>query len=230
MKKKINIGIIIYGRTTSTRLINKIFKKINGETLLELVYLRTKKGASNIPIIINTTKLKSDDKIVFYCKKNKINYFRGNLKNVFNRTVQCCKKFSFDAFVRVNADRPFFDYNLMKKMIKIFLNNNYDIVTNQMPNFCSKGLACEVASSKIFYRLNQKNLKKNEKEHIFNYFYENRNQYKILNLVDKFYKSNKNFNLSLDTKLDLKRTKRIYNYYNNYSYVLPKTVLKKFKQ
>tara|TARA_Y100000590_G_scaffold457537_1_gene610381 strand:+ start:110 stop:790 length:681 start_codon:yes stop_codon:yes gene_type:complete len=210
MKSKKKLGIIIYARMNSRRLPNKVLKKIFDKTLLEIVYLRVKKKSFAIPIIVNTSKSKSDDKIVNFCKKNKIKFYRGMLDNVVDRTISCCKKFNLNSFVRICADRPFFDYNLMKKMIRIFLRNNYDIVTNQFPKVCPKGLACEVASLKVFDDLKSKKISKIDEEHIFNYFYKNKKTYKIYNYIDKFYKKRKKINLSIDTKTDLNRTKKIF--------------------
>ena len=116
MKK---IGIIIYARSNSKRLPNKVLKEINNKSLLEIVYSRVKKKSENIPIIVNTSKNKSDNKIVRFWKKNKINFFRGNLNNVIDRTIKCCKKFELNSFVRVNADRPYWDSKLMFKILTL---------------------------------------------------------------------------------------------------------------
>ena len=151
------MGIIIYARTTSRRLPGKVLKVLNNKKmLLELVYDRVKKKSKDILIIVNTSKNTQDNKIITFCKKKKIKYFRGKLDNVFERTVECCKKYKLKSFVRVNADRPFFDYNLMETMIKIFKKKNYDIVTNQFPRACPKGLACEIAKTKIFLDIKKK--------------------------------------------------------------------------
>ena len=207
MKK---IGIIIYARTSSKRLPKKILKIINKKPLLEIIYLRIKKKLKKIPIIINTSKSRSDDQIIDFCKKKKIKYFRGSLKNVFKRTIECSKNFNLDGFVRVNADRPYLDSDLIQNMINFYLKKSYDIVTNQFPKSCPKGLSCEVASIKIFEKLNLKKLNINDKEHIFNYFYRNSNNYKIYNYKDNFYNKKKKLNLSLDTKKDYSIAKEIY--------------------
>ena len=64
--------------------------------------------------------MKQDDKIIKICKKNKVKYFRGDLNNVFKRTVDCLKKYNLDSFVRINSDRPFVDYIEIKKMVDKF--------------------------------------------------------------------------------------------------------------
>ena len=224
------IGIIIYARTSSKRFPSKVLKIINKRTLLEIIYFRIKKKSKKIPVIINTSKSRSDDKIIDFCKKKKIKHFRGNLTNVIARTIQCCKNFNLDGFVRVNADRPFWDFNLMQSMINFYLLNNYDIVTNQFPRSCPKGLACEVATTKIFENLDFKKLNKNDKEHIFNYFYRNDNNYKIFNYKDNFYNKKKKLNLSLDTKEDYSIVKKIYgsNKLDKIINLKTKKIIKKF--
>ncbi len=205
IKKK--IGIIIYARTSSQRLPNKVLLNIEkNKTLLDLVYKRVKRGSYNLPIIINTSLSYKDDKIVSYCKKNNLKYFRGSLKNVFQRTIKCCDYFQIDAFVRVCCDRPFFDFQLMKKMIK---EHKSDITTNQLPKLAPKGLACEIANIDIFKKLNQSKLSKFEKEHIFDYFYKNKKNFQI-NSKYCFFSNKFNTNdFSIDTKKQFIKIKNL---------------------
>lgn len=223
------IGILIFARTNSKRFPKKVIALINKrKTLIELIHARVKKRSKKYLVIVNTSLNKSDDIIVSLCRRRKIKFFRGSLNNVFDRAIQCCKKFKLDAFVRVNADRPFFDFNLMQEMIKIFKSGKFDIVTNQLSNNCPKGLACEIAKIKIFNKLKINLLTKNEKEHIFNYFYKKKNDYKIKNLIKSHYKRNKKLNLSIDTKKDFKIVENIYKKFKNDFYVDTKKVLNKF--
>lgn len=223
-----NIALIIFARLNSKRLNKKVFSKICNKLLLEIVYLRLKKNL-NFPIIVNTSIKQSDNEIVKFCTKNKIKVYRGNLNNVFLRTVKCLKKYKIDSFVRINADRPFIDFNQIKKAIEIFKKNKYDIVTNQLKNKSPKGLSCEVAKSKIFFEvLNKEKLNKSEKEHIFNFFYKKKNDYKIYELRNKMYEKNLNLNLSIDKKTDLYRAIKIFEKFNKNIYVSTKKVLKTF--
>ena len=165
-----NIGILIFARIGSRRFPGKVLKNIIfNKNLLEIVFLRLKKNF-NLKIIICTSVTKKDEKIIKFCKKKKIKYFRGSLKNVFERTVDCILKYKLDAFVRINADRPFVDFKEIGKMIKIFKKKKFDIVTNQLTKNCPKGLTSEIANSKIFLNAPKEKLKKKDKEHIFNFF------------------------------------------------------------
>ncbi len=205
---KKNLGIIIFARASSKRLPKKVFSKINKTPLIKIIIKRVKSSKFKFPIVIATSKNKSDDAIEEFCIKNNVKCFRGNLLNVFERTIKCCEKYNFDYFVRVCADRPFFDYDLMDRMIIKFFNKNYDIVTNQLKKTYPKGLACEIGKIDLFKKTKISNLSKSDREHIFNYFYKKKKNYKIFNFVlNKEYKKKK---LSLDTKSDLKKIIEIY--------------------
>ena len=90
--KKLNNVILVYARLNSKRLPNKVLIKINSKTILSLVIERIKIISKyKIPIVVCSSNNKSDDKLINYCKRNHINFFRGSLNNVFSRTVMCLK-------------------------------------------------------------------------------------------------------------------------------------------
>jgi spore coat polysaccharide biosynthesis protein SpsF len=221
--KKLNIVILVYARLNSKRLPNKVLIKINSKTILSLVIQRIKKISKyKIPIIVCSSKNKSDDKLINYCKRNQINYFRGSLNNVFQRTVECSHKYNFKSFVRVCADRPFFDVRLMDKMIKKFKEKKHDIVTNQFPRTYPKGLACEIADIDIFKNLDKSRILELEKEHIFNFFYRNNKNYRIFNFSlnrSMTTKTIKEIDWSLNDKKDLLKIRKIYAGYSANKYI-----------
>ena len=223
MKNKINqqsIAIIIYVRLNSKRLPEKAFLKINSKSILEILIDRIKNFSKyNLSIIVATSREKTDDKLLDFCKKKKIKIFRGSLNDIHKRTTDCIKYNNLDGFIRVCADRPFFDVLLMDKMIKKFLESNYDIITNQFIKTYPKGLACEIAKSEIFLKKKSKKLSSSEKEHIFNYYYKNHKNYKIFNFK---LKKNKNFKFkyySINTRNDFEKIKKIYKTYKNKKYI-----------
>mgnify|MGYP001459203583 FL=1 len=218
-------AILIFARSNSKRLPGKVLKEIYlGKNLLEIIILRLKKFL-RIKIIVCTSKSKADNKIVKICKKNKIKYFRGELSNVFKRTKDCLKKYKLKSFIRINADRPFVDFDEIQKIIRIYKKKKFDIITNNLNRNCPKGLTCELAQSKIFFDLDEKNLSKVEKEHIFDYFYENKQGYKIFSIKNNLYEKNRNKNFSIDNLSDLKRVRKIYKLLNNIYFPTKKILL-----
>ena len=66
-----NFGIIIEARIGSSRLPNKILKKIGRISILEFLIRRVKKQNKIDKIILATTKKKEDYKLVKIAKKKK---------------------------------------------------------------------------------------------------------------------------------------------------------------
>ena len=76
---------------SSTRLPGKVLLKVKNKTILDHLVKRIKLVNKINKIIIATTTNKNDQKIVNWCKKKKINYFRGSEKNVLERVFNCEK-------------------------------------------------------------------------------------------------------------------------------------------
>ena len=212
------MAIIIFARLNSRRLPKKVMSKVGSKPLLLFIIDRIKENSNfRLPIIVATSKNKSDNEIEIFCKKNKIKVFRGELDDVFKRSLDCMKKFKLESFIRVCADRPFFDVKLMDKMIKKFLCSNFDIITNQYPRTYPKGLACEIAKTSIFLKNKKNKMSKRHREHIFEYFYENNKDYKIYNF--KLVKNLLKKDFSINNNNDLIKINKLYNKYISQDYI-----------
>lgn len=209
MKLK-NLGCIIFARSNSKRLKKKVLREIGNIPLILIVFSRVRKVFPKNKIVIATSKNRFDDNLVKILKKNNIKFFRGNLNNVFQRSMQCCNKFNFDAFMRVCSDRPFFYYELANRMKKKFEKGQFDIVTNVFPKTFPKGLTCEFIKFNTLKKVNEKDLTKREQEHMVNYFYKNSKNFSIKNYKSKLSTKYKNLNLSIDNMSGLNMSKKIF--------------------
>ncbi len=198
---------LIQARCGSKRLPNKVLKSIEGKSTIEHLYNRMKFSKIFSQIIILTSESKKDEKIIKLCKKNKYKFFRGSLTNVSSRFYQICKKYDFDFFMRINADSPLLDVNIIKDKIKY--TKKFDIITNCLKKTYPKGQSIELFSKKIYLKSFKNFKKKTHLEHVTRYFYENKNSYKIFNFELKK-NLNNNYNFCIDTKSDLFRIKKIF--------------------
>ena len=94
--------------------------KYKNYNLLSLLLKRLKKGTKIKKIIIATTKNPKDDKIVNFCKKNKILFYRGSENDVLSRYYETSRKFKIRTIVRITSDCPLIDVSTLNKMISIF--------------------------------------------------------------------------------------------------------------
>ena len=161
-----NFYIFIQARMNSKRLPGKSLIKINNKPLLKHIFDRLSVFGKKKIIILTSTN-KQDNEIEKFCLKNKIKFFRGNLRNVYQRYYDALKKYKCNSFVRITGDSIFVDKKIIKKVINKFKYNNYDIVTNTLYKTYPIGLSVEMIKSSIFLK-NEKHIKKLfNKEHIF---------------------------------------------------------------
>ena len=118
-EKKINI--FLQARSSSNRLPYKSLLPLNNIPLVVLCAKRLMGKIFNVTVI--TSKEKSDDYLVEILKKNKINFFRGILENVYKRFLDASKNLdNNDIIIRATADNPFVDYSFAKNALEVFLN------------------------------------------------------------------------------------------------------------
>tara|TARA_Y100001970_G_scaffold261626_1_gene344960 strand:- start:17140 stop:19167 length:2028 start_codon:yes stop_codon:yes gene_type:complete len=198
-------AIIIQARLNSKRFKNKIMKKIGSFSSLELQIKRLKKCKSIDEIILAT----GEKNIYFYnlCKDNNIKLFNGSEKNVFSRYFNVSKKYNIKTIIRITADCPFIDPNLIDEICDFYKKNSYDFVSNTIIPSYPDGFDVEIFSSKILNRLHKMKLTELEKEHV------TLKMYKLKN-ISKFNYLNKNnlskYRFTLDYEEDLIFLNKVY--------------------
>ena len=162
-KKKFHL--FVQARYLSKRLEGKVLKKISKFTTLEILFKRLKK----IKIFKQNScfmykKIKKDNEIVKTCKKLKISFFRGPEENVLKKRFYiAAKTFNSQNIVRITADCPLLDYEILDKMIKQFKESSYDYLSNINPPSFPDGLDIEIFNfetlKKLSNYLNQNQIK-----------------------------------------------------------------------
>lgn len=219
--------IILQARTSSKRLPGKVLKKINGIPLVVLCAKRLQNRGANL--IVATSNEKSDDKLVKVLIKEKINYFRGDLKNVFSRYLTISKKYNNnDLILRATADNPLPDGNLVDTVIKHFksIRNDYFGIDHALHNL-PHGISLEIFYAKKIIKTGKMVLSADDKEHVTLKMYKN---IKIPNLLIKSIKIKNNLsnvNYSVDEKKDLLKVRKLFKKVKNPIKISLKKLLKR---
>ena len=223
------IGCIIQARMGSTRLPGKVLLDVTkGKPVLYYVINQLKHCKSIEKIIVATTTLQEDDKIVQFCIDNKVSYFRGDSKNVLERHYRCAEKFSLSKIIRMPSDKPLLDPEVVDKVVEIFNTNHYDYVTNwsiSAPTFPS-GTEVEVVSFDALKKVWEKSTLPSEKEHVTNYIYNHRDDFRIFNVINS--ENLSNFRWAVDRIEDLRLVREIVSRIHK-SPILVKDILELFK-
>lgn len=182
---------IIQARMNSTRLPEKVLRKIENKPMLHHVINQVRCSKLIKDIIIVTTTMSQDDVIVKYCKKNNIKYFRGSSEDLLDRYYKCAKKFGIDPIVRITSDCPLIDPKVVDKAITKFLKGSFDYVANNLEKHNGKwdnspcnfpqGMTVEVSSFKALEQAWKEAKKPSEREHVFPYIQFNPKLFNVSN-------------------------------------------------
>ena len=205
---------ITQARINSSRLPGKAMKLINSKPLLYYHLHQLSQSKLIDEIVVATSVNKSDDKIANYCKNNKINFFRGSLKDVLSRNYYCAKNFNADLIVRVTSDCPLIDPEIIDFCIKKYMRKKVDYLSNTTPPDGATypdGTDVEIFNFKnleyAFLRCKNKNFR----EHVTFYFWKNPLKFKLLRLDLK--KNLRKYRITVDYKEDFLLINKILNYF-----------------
>ncbi len=208
--------IMVQARTGSQRFPRKVLAEIENKPLLWHVLNRVKRVKDTDQIILITTRKKEDEILLDIAKNSNIHSFAGDELDVLNRHYQCALRYEADPIIRITADCPLIDPSVVDKIFEIYLEGNYDFVSNCIPPTFPDGLDTEIFSFDALKKMVHISKLKSEREHVTTYIRNHRNEFRIYNysIEDDFSK----FRWTVDTEEDLEVVRKIY------SIMKPKTI------
>ena len=155
---------IIQARMSSTRLPGKVLLPLAGEPVLAHVVARTRACPLIDEVWVATSIDKSDDAIESWCQAENIRCYRGSLLDVLDRYVQAARLAKADAVVRITADCPALDPQLLTEVVQGFVSGKYDLygLSGEFPD----GLDCSVFSMGALDRAWAEAKLPSEREHV----------------------------------------------------------------
>ena len=197
---------IITARTQSSRLYNKILKKIKKNNLaIDILIKRANK--IGYPVILACSNNKKDNKLVNYVKKKykKIVIFRGNEINKLKRWHDCFQKFKINKACMIDGDDLSFCNNIYKSSILAL--KQYDVIKyneKMIPGLFTYAIKKKalIACKKLF-------LKNPNSEMVDSYFENAKLSIGIIKVNKLFL--NKKIRLTMDYKEDFTFFKKLYS-------------------
>ena len=168
----------------STRLPGKVLKEAAGKPLLALLLERLARARTLDSIVVATSTDPRDDEIASLCGRLGVPVFRGSEMDVLDRYVQAAREFDFEVVVRVTADCPLIDPELVDEMVRFFLENRgrFDLVTNRHPLTYPDGLDFDVLPREALERAGREATAPHHREHAVPFFWET--GMRVHNVVD----------------------------------------------
>jgi len=182
-KKKLNVVCIIQARMGSSRLPGKVLEAICASPMLSWVVDRAKNTTHISTVMVATTTDASDDAIAEWCAANQVDCFRGAVQDVLDRFYQAASEAQADVIVRLTADCPLIDPQVIDDVITLFLIEKADFAANRLPPPFHRtfpiGLDVEVVTFTALERAWREAGQPFEREHVLPYLYAQEGGFKV---------------------------------------------------
>jgi len=129
----LKIGAFITVRLGSTRLPNKALLKIKGKSTIVHLIERVKHAKNLDMIVLCTTSNPEDNKLIEIAKKQKINYFAGDEKDIIKRHYDAANFYDLDFIINVDGDDILCDPEYIDEIAKEIRDDfkTYDVVSTK---------------------------------------------------------------------------------------------------
>jgi spore coat polysaccharide biosynthesis protein SpsF len=156
---------------TSTRLPGKILAPVEGNPLLWYVVSRTRQARRLDEVVVATTDRPTDDVVAAFCATLSIPCFRGSEDDVLDRYYQAAVRHAADVVVRLTADCPLLDPQVIDQVINLLLDGSYDYVSNTMEPTYPDGLDVEAFRFAVLEQAWREATARSEREHVTPYLW-----------------------------------------------------------
>ena len=177
------ITAIIEARMTSSRLPGKVLMKVDNKSFLQILVERLRKVSLIDDIVLATTINNSDDILIEHCNELDIKYFRGSEDDVMLRVLNAANEYNSELIVGITADCPFIDPMIIDQIIKIYLNNNADYVSNCVVRSYPDGMDVQVYRKEILEKSESMTINRLDREHVTLHIRNNAHLFSQINVI-----------------------------------------------
>ena len=171
------VTAILQGRLGSTRLPGKVFLPLLGKPVMQHVYERILHSENIDRVIVATTTLERDDPIVHLFDGLGVPVFRGSEADPLDRYYRTATHYGLSHVVRVMADCPLMDPQVVDEVIEMYFDGDYDLcyLGGEFP----VGLDTKVFSYEALEKCAKEAQETLEREHITTFMSNNPHLFKI---------------------------------------------------
>lgn len=178
------IVALIQARMGSTRLPGKVMKQIMGLPMIELLLQRVNNASLVDKIVVATSIQPENDLLASFVESLGYSVYRGSENDVLERFYNAAQLHNADAVIRITADCPLIDSEIINQIITEFKNRKVDYASNILPPTFPDGLDTEIFSFAALEKTMKEASKPLEREHVTPYIRESGN-FSIFNLKNE---------------------------------------------
>ena len=196
---------IVQARLSSTRLPRKAAVDICGKSLLQRVVDRVRL-ASTVRKIVVAVPSEEPDTLDYVELGRNVKGFLGSRDDVLDRFYHCAKAHDADPIVRITADDPFKDPDVIDRIVRTLTKTHADYVSTD--DSFPVGMVVEAFTFQTLEMAWCNAESEYEKEHVTPYIYKHEDIFDV-----RWVKNDRNeghIRLTVDTSEDLERARELY--------------------
>ena len=194
----------------STRLPGKVLADIVGRPMLWHVVNRVKQSKLVDRVVVATSNKAGDDPIADFCNREGHACFRGSEDNVLDRYYQAARHFDAETVVRITADCPLVDGQVIDEVVECFNKGEFDYTTNTLERTYPDGLDTEAFSFASLERSWGEAKLKSEREHVTPYMRNHPELFRLGNV--RFTEDRSSLRWTVDEPKDLEFVRAVYGH------------------
>lgn len=170
------VAVVVQARLGSSRLPGKVLAPIGDRSLLAMVVERAARAMQVDRVIVATTEAPSDDAVEVAARQSGADVVRGSEYDVLARFGSALAAFpDIDIVVRVTADCPFVDPDVIDELVREQHQSGADFVANRLPPPWKRtypvGLDVEIATRAALETAVREASVQRDREHVMPFLY-----------------------------------------------------------
>jgi glutamate-1-semialdehyde-2,1-aminomutase len=200
---------IVQARMGSSRLPGKVLADIEGRPMLWRVAGRAGRARLVDEVVVATSDTPADDPVADFCRREGFACFRGSEGDVLDRFYRAAEAFGADVVVRLTADCPLIDPEVIDKVVGVYEAGGYDYVANTLRSTYPDGLDVEVFSFEALARAWREAALETQREHVTPYIRASGN-FRVGGVKNEADLSRRRHRWTVDGPADLRFVREIY--------------------
>ena len=176
--------VLVQARMGSTRLPGKVLADICGRTMLERVVLRAQRAARPDDVVVATTVRPEDDAVADEASRLGLQAFRGDAEDVLDRFARAAEELSADVVVRVTADCPFLDPEVLDDVVSALASSAppADLASNVIERTYPRGLDVEAVVVSALQTADREARRPGQRSHVTPYLYGHPERFRLVSV------------------------------------------------
>ncbi len=209
---KNRIVAIVQARMQSSRLPGKVLLELCGQPMLARVVCRVARATTVAQVVVAAPEGAEDEPIATLCGQLDVPCFRGNHNDVLDRFYRAADAFDASVVVRVTADCPLIDPQVIDRVVLAFCEHRPDYAANVLRRSWPRGLDTEVVAFDALGRAWREARLPYHRVHVMPYIYEHPERFRLYSVEGTCRLAH--WRWTVDTAADLRFARAVYEHFS----------------